>query len=154
MTDKDRIILIDDVFTTGATSIHVRGPSDQGFNQVSIADIGTRRNKQVNMAFFTKPKYSTVNVKSRDGSQGRVGLSVHIQQIWFLPKLKKNLMVVPSSGYHFPLPAPDRIESLLDKDSFQEFDKDLRSSDPLLWGVSSYKEKLEQNRENKWRIQD
>ena len=66
----------------------------------------------------------------------------------FAKELKKNLMVVPSSGYHFPLPAPDRIESLLDKDSFQEFDKDLRSSDPLEFkGVSSYKEKLEQNRE-------
>ena len=32
----------------------------------------------------------------------------------FVKELKKNLMVVPVSGYHFPLPAPDRIQSLLD----------------------------------------
>ena len=40
-------------------------------------------------------------------------------------------MVVPSSGYHFPLPAPERIESLVDKDSFIECDTDLVSLDPL-----------------------
>ena len=49
----------------------------------------------------------------------------------FAKELKKNLMVVPSSGYHFPLPAPDRIDSLFDKDTFEEFDKTLKSSDPL-----------------------
>ena len=101
------------------------------------------------MAFFNKPKYSTVNVKSRDGVPKGVWTKCpETGDMVFAKELKKNLMVVPSSGYHFPLPAPDRIESLLDKDSFQEFDKDLRSSDPLEFkGVSSYKEKLEQNRE-------
>lgn len=107
------------------------------------------------MAFFNKPKYSTVNVKSRDGVPKGVWTKCpETGDMVFAKELKKNLMVVPSSGYHFPLPAPDRIESLLDKDSFQEFDKDLRSSDPLEFkGVSSYKEKLEQNRE-KTKLED
>ena len=66
----------------------------------------------------------------------------------FAKELKKNLMVVPSSGYHFPLPAPDRIDSLFDKDTFEELDKTLKSSDPLNFkGLASYKEKLEQNKE-------
>jgi acetyl-CoA carboxylase carboxyl transferase subunit beta len=72
----------------------------------------------------------------------------------FAKELKKNLMVVPSSGYHFPLPAPDRIASLLDKGTFEEHDKDLKSSDPLNFkGVAAYKDKLEQNRE-KTKLED
>jgi acetyl-CoA carboxylase carboxyl transferase subunit beta len=63
-------------------------------------------------------------------------------------------MVVPSSGYHFPLPAPDRIESLLDEGTFEEYDQDLKSSDPLDFkGVASYKDKLEQNRK-KTKLED
>jgi acetyl-CoA carboxylase carboxyl transferase subunit beta len=72
----------------------------------------------------------------------------------FAKELKKNLMVVPSSGYHFPLPAPDRIESLLDEGTFEEYDQDLKSSDPLDFkGVASYKDKLEQNRK-KTKLED
>jgi acetyl-CoA carboxylase carboxyl transferase subunit beta len=63
-------------------------------------------------------------------------------------------MVVPSSGYHFPLPAPDRIESLLDEGTFEEYDQDLKSTDPLDFkGVASYKDKLEQNRK-KTKLED
>jgi acetyl-CoA carboxylase carboxyl transferase subunit beta len=63
-------------------------------------------------------------------------------------------MVVPSSGYHFPLPAPDRIESLLDEGTFEEYDQDLKSSDPLDFkGVASYKDKLDQNRK-KTKLED
>ena len=72
----------------------------------------------------------------------------------FAKELKKNLMVVPSSGYHFPLPAPDRIESLLDEGTFEEYDQDLKSYDPLDFkGVASYKDKLEQNRK-KTKLED
>ena len=72
----------------------------------------------------------------------------------FAKELKKNLMVVPSSGYHFPLPAPDRIASLLDEGTFEEHDQDLKSTDPLDFkGVASYKDKLEQNRQ-KTKLED
>ena len=41
LTGKDRIILIDDVFTTGATlNSCTQVLKDQGFNQVSIATLG------------------------------------------------------------------------------------------------------------------
>ena len=50
-------------------------------------------------------------------------------------------MVVPSSGYHFPLSAPDRIDSLLDKGTFIEYDANLSSLDPLNFkGLVPYKE--------------
>ena len=100
------------------------------------------------MAFFNKPKYSTVSVKSRDGVPKGVWTKCpETGDMVFAKELKKNLMVVPSSGYHFPLPAPDRIDSLFDKDTFEEHDQTLKSSDPLSFkGLASYKEKLEQNK--------
>ncbi|NBQ01890.1 MAG: acetyl-CoA carboxylase carboxyltransferase subunit beta [Opitutae bacterium] len=107
------------------------------------------------MAFFNKPKYSTVSVKSRDGVPKGVWTKCpETGDMVFAKELKKNLMVVPSSGYHFPLPAPDRITSLLDKGTFEEHDQYLKSSDPLNFkGVASYKDKLEQNRE-KTKLED
>jgi acetyl-CoA carboxylase carboxyl transferase subunit beta len=107
------------------------------------------------MAFFNKPKYSTVNVKSRDGvPKGIWTKCPESGDMVFAKELKKNLMVVPSSGYHFPLPAPERINSLLDKGTFKEYDANLRSTDPLKFkGVAAYKDKLEQNRK-KTKLED
>lgn len=100
------------------------------------------------MAFFSKPKYSKVDVKSREGvPKGVFTKCPETGDMVFAKELKKNLMVVPSSGYHFPLSAPDRIESLLDPGSFTEYDADLSSLDPLNFkGLASYKDKLDQNR--------
>jgi acetyl-CoA carboxylase carboxyl transferase subunit beta len=65
----------------------------------------------------------------------------------FAKELANNLMVVPMSGYHFPLPAPDRITSLVDEGTFVEYDANLRSTDPLDFkGMASYQDKLEQNK--------
>ena len=92
------------------------------------------------MAFFSKPKYSKVSVKAREGVPKGVWTKCpETGDMVFAKELKKNLMVVPSSGYHFPLSAPDRIESLLDKNTFVEQDSDLRSVDPLKFkGVACY----------------
>lgn len=55
-------------------------------------------------------------------------------------------MVVPQSGYHFPLPAPERIKLLLDEGSFEEKDAALRSTDPLKFeALDTYVHKLEKN---------
>jgi acetyl-CoA carboxylase carboxyl transferase subunit beta len=55
-------------------------------------------------------------------------------------------MVVPNSGYHFPLKARDRIASMLDEDTFEEMDMGVHSLDPLEFNAtSSYPEKLKQN---------
>ena len=100
------------------------------------------------MAFFSKPKYSKVVVKSREGvPKGVFTKCPETGDMVFAKELQKNLMVVPSSGYHFPLPAPDRIDSLLDSGTFVECDSKLSSLDPLKFkGLASYKDKLEQNR--------
>ena len=101
------------------------------------------------MAFFSKPKYSKVNVKSREGvAKGIWTKCPESGDMVFAKELKKNLMVVPSSDHHFPLSAPDRIQSLVDEGSFVEHDEKMRSADPLNFkGIASYQEKLEQNRQ-------
>lgn len=42
-----------------------------------------------------------------------------------------NLRVCPKCRYHFRLSYSERLELLLDQGSFEEFDRDVRSSDPL-----------------------
>jgi acetyl-CoA carboxylase carboxyl transferase subunit beta len=100
------------------------------------------------MAFFSKPKYSKVVVKSREGvPKGVFTKCPETGDMVFAKELKKNLMVVPTSGYHFPLSAPARIDSLVDHGTFVECDDNLSSLDPLNFkGLAAYKDKLEQNK--------
>lgn len=52
-------------------------------------------------------------------------------------------MVVPKSGYHFPLSAPGRVELLIDEGTWKQMDTDLCSTDPLGFkGAAAYKQKL------------
>ena len=100
------------------------------------------------MAIFSKPQYSTVKAGTREGSKKGIWTKCPSSgEMVYVKDLKNNLMVVPSSGYHFPLPAPERVESLVDKGTFVEFDQSLSSLDPLKFkGVASYKQKLEDNK--------
>lgn len=100
------------------------------------------------MAIFSKPQYSTVKVRTREGIKKGIWTKCPSSgEMVYVKDLKNNLMVVPSSGYHFPLPAPERVESLVDKGTFVEFDQSLSSLDPLKFkGVASYKQKLEDNK--------
>ncbi|WIG57267.1 MAG: Acetyl-coenzyme A carboxyl transferase beta chain [Ktedonobacterales bacterium] len=45
--------------------------------------------------------------------------------------LERNQKVCPRCGYHFRMDAHERIDMLLDRDSFEEFANDLLSADPL-----------------------
>jgi acetyl-CoA carboxylase carboxyl transferase subunit beta len=98
------------------------------------------------MALFGKPQYSTVTVKKKDIPKDLWTKCPKTGEIIYNRVLKENLMVVPSSGYHFPLKARDRIASLLDDGSFEEMDTGVHSLDPLEFNAtSSYPEKLKQN---------
>lgn len=98
------------------------------------------------MALFGKPQYSTVTVKKKDIPKDLWTKCPKTGEIIYNRVLKENLMVVPSSGYHFPLKARDRIASMLDEGSFEEMDTGVHSLDPLEFNAtSSYPEKLKQN---------
>jgi acetyl-CoA carboxylase carboxyl transferase subunit beta len=98
------------------------------------------------MAIFGKPQYSTVSVKKKDIPKDLWTKCPKTGEIIYNRVLKENLMVVPSSGYHFPLKARERIEALLDADSFVEMDAEVSSLDPLHFNATaSYTEKLKAN---------
>jgi len=60
--------------------------------------------------------------------------------------LEENLKVCPKCNYHFTLGAFERVNMLIDPATFQEYDKDMISDDPLEFkGQKSYKEKLAQD---------
>lgn len=83
------------------------------------------------MSLFSKPKYSTVTVKKKDIPHGLWKKCPVSGEIIYVKELEENQNVVPKSGYHFPLSAPDRIRHLLDPNSFEEHDGGLRSVDAL-----------------------
>ncbi len=98
------------------------------------------------MALFGKPQYSTVTVKKKDIPKDLWTKCPKTGEIIYNRVLKENLMVVPNSGYHFPLKARDRIASMLDEGTFEEMDMGVHSLDPLEFNAtSSYPEKLKQN---------
>lgn len=94
------------------------------------------------MSLFSKPKYSTVTVKKRElpDMWKKCPLS---GEIVYCKELEQNWMVVPKSGYHFPLSAPERVRLLTDNGSFEEYDTGLTSVDALNFkGASSYLDKI------------
>jgi acetyl-CoA carboxylase carboxyl transferase subunit beta len=97
------------------------------------------------MALFGKPKYSTVVVKKKDIPKGLFTKCPVSGEIVFFKELEQNQMVVPKSGYHFPISAPARLAHLLDPGSFEETDAAMEALDPLEFtGTASYPSKLEQ----------
>src|SRR5690625_7738446 len=59
--------------------------------------------------------------------------------------MKKNLNVCPACGHHHQFNAWERIESLFDAHTFQQWDEHLISNNPL--DFPDYEQKLEQDRE-------
>ena len=95
------------------------------------------------MSLFSKPKYSTVTVKKKDIPQGLWKKCPVSGEIIYIKELEQNQNVVPNSGYHFPISAPERIRHLLDPDSFVEHDCGLQAVDALEFVDSTpYKDRL------------
>ncbi len=65
------------------------------------------------------------------------------QEIIYNKKLAENQMVCPVCDYHFRISARDRINSLLDEDSFIELFSEVTSTNPL--NFKGYAEQLEKN---------
>ncbi len=100
------------------------------------------------MPLFSKPKYSTVTVKKKDIPQGLWTRDPISGDLIYNKELEQNLLVAPKSGYHFPMDAPTRINSLIDEGSFREWDSDLTSLDPLSFKDSkTYLKRLETYRD-------
>lgn len=101
------------------------------------------------MALFGKPKYTIVRIKKKEIPDGLWTKCEECLETLYNKTLEENLKVCPKCNYHFGLTAYERINTLFDKDTFSEFDKDMLAVDPLDFkGPKTYKEKLKQDQES------
>ncbi len=95
------------------------------------------------MALFGKPKYTVVRVRKREMPEGLWTKCEDCGEIIYNKALEENLKVCPKCQFHLTLSAQERIQLLIDNGTFQEFDSQLRSVDPLGFkGPKTYVEKL------------
>ncbi len=90
------------------------------------------------MAHFSKPKLPSApkasgakTPKKKINTEGLWTKCPLSGEIVFNKDLEDNLMVVPKSGYHFPIDCRARIASMIDEGTFEEADAGVKSSDPL-----------------------
>ncbi len=99
------------------------------------------------MSLFGKPKYTVVKIKKKEIPDGLWTKCEECFETLYNKTLEENLRVCPKCNYHFTLDAVSRVNLLMDKDTFREFDADMLAADPLEFkGPKTYIEKLEQDR--------
>jgi len=95
------------------------------------------------MAIFKKPAMKAQSRKKRDIPHGLFQKCPGCAEVVHEIELVENLRVCPRCDYHFALSAQERIDNLLDPQSFAEMDADLKSIDTLRFqGMASYKDRL------------
>ncbi len=90
-----------------------------------------------------KKKYASVPAESakQDVPEGIMTKCPDCKKIMLTKELDKNLRVCMNCGYHLQMNAKQRIKSLLDDGSFEEFNQDMMSENPLEF--PGYLEKLQ-----------
>ncbi len=101
------------------------------------------------MAIWNKPKYTLLRIaKKKEIPDGLWTKCPTCGEIIFKKKLEENFKVCPKCDYHFTLSAEERINILVDPQSFEEMDRFLVSPDPLQFeGPKPYKQKLKEEQE-------
>jgi len=80
---------------------------------------------------FDKPTYTVRKTRKKEIPQGVYTKDPATGEAVFTKEIEDNQMVVPKSGYHFPIGARDRIRHLVDPDTWTETAAGVRSGDPL-----------------------
>jgi len=106
------------------------------------------------MAWFSKkPRISTTSREDERNAPSRMeGLWAkceECEEILYRQELEKNWNVCPVCSHHMPWPARTRLQTLLDPDSFEEFDRGLEPQDPLSFSDSKkYRDRLKSTRKS------
>lgn len=101
---------------------------------------------QLKEIFTKRKKYATIPSENRnDVPEGVMQKCKGCNKIFYRKEMKKALNVCPNCGYHHPLSARERIESLFDEGTFEEWDANITSSNPL--NFPGYEEKVIKDRE-------
>jgi acetyl-CoA carboxylase carboxyl transferase subunit beta len=93
-----------------------------------------------------KKKYATIPTEAAksDVPEGIMTKCPSCKKIMYTKELSKNLKVCLHCGHHFPMNSKERIESFLDEGSFEEFNENMISKNPL--NFPDYLEKVEKDR--------
>jgi acetyl-CoA carboxylase carboxyl transferase subunit beta len=96
------------------------------------------------MAIFKKPILRALGNKTREMPSGLWTKCPSCGEVIHNLALSENLQVCPKCDHHFNLGSRERIESIVDPDSFQEHDPSMSSVDPLGFkGVTTYADRLQ-----------
>jgi len=97
--------------------------------------------------FKNKRKYAALPTEKakQDIPEGLVEKCQQCSKIFYEKEWKNNLHVCPSCGTHHKMTARERIASLIDEGSFQEWDAELKTTNPL--NFPEYEQKLIQDQE-------
>lgn len=101
--------------------------------------------------FFKKNKYVTVSTTKFEEDRKVYIPNDHwikcskCSRILYKEDISINLMVCPFCEYHFRLNPRERIEYLVDKNTFEEFDENITSINPL--NFPDYDKKIDNNKE-------
>jgi len=99
------------------------------------------------MVFFSKkPIFGQAGKKKKEVPGGLWSKCPGCGELLYTKTLKDNLKVCPKCDYHFRMNAYERIEYLLDADSFREMCRDMESKDPLKFkGPTDYPTKIKKD---------
>ncbi|GAA0456273.1 acetyl-CoA carboxylase, carboxyltransferase subunit beta [Alkalibacillus silvisoli] len=95
--------------------------------------------------FNKKRKYATITKQEEheDVPEGLMVKCPSCRKIYYRKEIEKNLLTCPNCDYHHQMSAPERIGHLLDEGSFEEWDQDLVSENPLQF--PDYLKKIEKD---------
>jgi acetyl-CoA carboxylase carboxyl transferase subunit beta len=101
------------------------------------------------MAIFKKPSIKAQSRKKRDIPQGLFQKCPGCSEVVHEIELLQNQRVCPRCDFHFAQSAKERIENLVDPETFVEMDADLKSIDTLRFqGMASYTDRLKKYQES------
>lgn len=99
------------------------------------------------MRLFGRKKYTSITVRKKDLPAGLWMKCPGCNEIVYKQQIITENNVCPKCFYHFKMTWKERLELLVEPNSFTEWDANLISCDPLQFsGQSSYQSKLEENR--------
>jgi acetyl-CoA carboxylase carboxyl transferase subunit beta len=91
---------------------------------------------------FRKKKEGERRIKTPEGMWIKCTACL---EIIYKPEIERNLNVCPKCNHHFRIPVLERIRSIVDEGTFQEFGKDLESVDMLTFtDTKKYTERLKE----------
>jgi len=100
------------------------------------------------MPIFQKPSLKLPTNKKREMPEGLWQKCPDCGEVIHNLELVQNLKVCPKCDYHFTLSAKERIENLIDHETFVEFDPNMLSVDVLSFkGAATYEERLKSYQE-------